>query len=121
MASDSCVSYYETERGFPELLRDTMRYLRFQGYLEYYRQAYPEREGQKWMVTLYIRDSPALVGWNTTAVSHEFLEACHISVCDAIKKICSTYHGVVQHSPMRFLLPMNKLTPAWHKRTTILA
>ena len=49
------------------------------------------------------------------------LEACRIAACDAIKKICSTYHGVVQHSPMRFFLPMNKLAPAWHKRTTILA
>ena len=89
-----------------------MMYLQIQGY--------PEREGRKWRVILYIRDSTAFVGWKTIVVSHKFLDACRVAAHDAIKKICSTYHGMVQRSPMRFFPPMNKIAPAWRKRTVVL-
>jgi len=121
MASDSRVSHCEDVKGFPKLLRDTIRYLEVQGYPEYCALALPGKEGPEWTVMLYIRDSLALTGWYTTVVRKEFLDACRIAARDAMKKICSTYRGMVQHSPMRFYPPMNKMAPAWRKRTAVLA
>jgi len=114
------VSYCREESGFPELLRDTMRHLRIPGYPEYCGLAFPEREERGWTVTLYIRENLNLNGWYCRAVGIGFLEACHIAARGAVRRLCSTYHGAVQNSPMRFFPPVNQRATTWLKRTAIL-
>jgi len=120
MESAEYVSCCREESGFPELLRDTMRYLSIPGYPEYCGLAFPEREERGWTVTLYIRENLNLNGWYCRAIGNGFLEACHIAARGAIKRLCSTYHGAVQSSPMRFFPPVNQRASTWIKRTAIL-
>ena len=109
------ISHCKQEKGFPELLRDTLRYLGLPGYPEYHGEASPRKS---WMVTLYIRENPALEAWRARAVGQTFHEVYRITAREAIQKLCATYHGAIQSTPMRYFPPQNKCSPAWIKRTS---
>jgi hypothetical protein len=106
-------SYCKEDTGFPELLRDTLRFLQAPGTPEYYGHEISEAGTKRWMVRLHIKDNRRLGRWYAMANSLTFPDACQLAAREALQKVCTSYCHAIHGTPMRFFPPMDKTSNSW--------